>query len=152
MRKCLPSVITSLEREAQEQNDAQASGLATFVKKYILVGTLYMLSDVPPLAKLSHAFQRRNVDFSMVKPLIQGTKATVGALLLTLGEYFHSLPTVFPELRQCGISQPSEKQQDTFKQDVYKYLVILSQHISGRFRDGSLMEGFGLFDPIACST
>ena len=32
LRKCLPSVITSLEREASERHDAQALGLATFVK------------------------------------------------------------------------------------------------------------------------
>ena len=57
LQKCLPSVITSLEREASERHDAQALGLATFVKKYKFVATLLMLSDVlPPLASL---FQKR---------------------------------------------------------------------------------------------
>ena len=52
LRKCLPSVITSLEREASERHDAQALGLATFVKSYKFVATLLMLADVlPPLAK-----------------------------------------------------------------------------------------------------
>ena len=31
LRKCLPSVITSLEREASKRHDEQALGLATFV-------------------------------------------------------------------------------------------------------------------------
>ena len=60
LRKCLPSVINSLEREASERHDAEALGLATFVKKYKFVATLLMLSDVlPPLASLSRAFQKR---------------------------------------------------------------------------------------------
>ena len=47
-----------------------------------------MLSDVlSPLANLSHAFH-------VVKPLVQGTKATIDALLMTPGEHFQSLPTV----------------------------------------------------------
>lgn len=46
-------VITSLEREASERHDAQALGLATFVKSYQFVATLLKLSDVlPPPAYL----------------------------------------------------------------------------------------------------
>ena len=60
LRKCLPSVITSLEQEASERHDAQALGLATFVKSYNFVATLLMLADVlPPLTHLSRAFQNR---------------------------------------------------------------------------------------------
>ena len=39
-------VITSSEREAEEQNCAQAAGLVAFIKKYKCVAVLYMLSDV----------------------------------------------------------------------------------------------------------
>ncbi len=53
-RKCFTSVITSLEREAEELNCAQAAGLVAFVKKYKFVAALYMLSDIlPPLVNLS---------------------------------------------------------------------------------------------------
>ena len=78
LRKCLPSVITSLEREASERHDAQALGLATFVKSYQFVATLLMLADVlPPLANLSRAFQKKDLDYTLVKPLVSGTKATI---------------------------------------------------------------------------
>ena len=46
LRRCLPSIITSLEREALERHDAHALGLATFVKKYNFVATLLVLCDV----------------------------------------------------------------------------------------------------------
>ena len=78
LRRCSPSVITSLEREA-ERNCAQAAGLVGFIKQCKFVASLYMLSDVLPLlANLSRAFQK-DVDFTVVKPpkpLVQGTKAT----------------------------------------------------------------------------
>lgn len=150
LRKCFASVSTSLEREAKERNCAQAAGLVAFVKKYKFVAALYMLSDVlPPLANLSRAFQRKEVDFTVVKPLVQGTKATIDALLMTPGEHFQSLSTVLPELRQFGVGQPSDYEVQDFKKNVYeKYLIVLSRHITGRFPDVTLFEGFGIFDPV----
>ena len=51
---CLPSVLSSLEREASERSCAQAHGLAIFVKEFSFVAAVYMLSDLlPPLASLS---------------------------------------------------------------------------------------------------
>ena len=44
------------------------------------------VSDVlPPLASLSRVFQKRSVDFTVVKPWVSETKAAVDALLLTPG-------------------------------------------------------------------
>ena len=45
LRRCLPSVIASLEREAEERNNAEASGLAAYVKTYKFVAALYMFSE-----------------------------------------------------------------------------------------------------------
>lgn len=57
LRQCLPSVLASLKREANERSDAQAHGLANFIKRFEFVPTIYLLSDVlPPLANLSRAF------------------------------------------------------------------------------------------------
>ena len=137
LRRCYSSVITSLEREAEERNRTQDAGLVVFAKKYNFVAALYIFSDVlPSLANLSCAFQRKEVDFTVVKPLVQGTKATIDALLMTPGEHFQSLSTVLPELRQFGVGQPSDYEGQDFKKNVYeKHLIVLSRHITGRFPD-----------------
>lgn len=98
LRQCLPSVIASLEREATERHEAQALGLATFVTTYSFVATLLMLSDVlPTLAGLSRAFQRKDLDYSLVKPLVCGAMATIGNLKASPGRYFTSLEQVINE-------------------------------------------------------
>ena len=148
LRRCLPSVITSLEREAVERYNAEASGLAAFVKTYKFVSALYMFCDVlPPLAGLSRAFQKHDIDFTVVKPLVAGTKAAIDALLLVPGDCYSSLPTVLPELEEFGVQQPTDHQVQQFKQHVYdKYLETLSQYITNRFPDMSLLEEFSSFD------
>ncbi|KAH3702572.1 hypothetical protein DPMN_077596 [Dreissena polymorpha] len=58
MRRCLPSVYKSLEREAEERNDARAAGLSKFSQNYQFVFTLHMMCDVlPHLSDLSKAMQ-----------------------------------------------------------------------------------------------
>ena len=111
------------------------------------------MSDVlPPLANLSRAFQKKDVDFTVIKPLVQGTKATIDSLSMTPGQYFQSLPAIIPELRQYGVHQPSDHEVQNFKANVYdKYLIVLSRHITGRFPDVALLEGFGIFDPVGLS-
>jgi hypothetical protein len=66
LKKCIPSVITSLEREAEERNDCQAMGLAVFVQTYKFLLTLSMMCDVlPHLSALSKAMQVLSVlDYS----------------------------------------------------------------------------------------
>ena len=92
-RKCFPSVLVSLEREAQERSNAEHAELASFIKKCEFVAALYIFSDIlPPLACLSRAFQKKDIDFTMVKLLAVGTKAVANALLLNAGEFIQSPP------------------------------------------------------------
>ena len=106
LRKCLPSVI---EREASERHDAQALGLATFVQKYKFVATLLMLSDVlPPLASLSRAFQK---NYTLVKPLVSGTRATLQNLKATPGQHFATLDVLGSNLESFSLLQIPSKQQ-----------------------------------------
>jgi len=54
-----------------------------------------MLADIlPPLAKLSRAFQQKDLDYILVKPLVAGTKATLQNLKTTSGDHFASLQRV----------------------------------------------------------
>ena len=41
LHKCFPSVLVSLEREARERNNAEAAGLASFIKKSTSLLLLY---------------------------------------------------------------------------------------------------------------
>ena len=62
LRGHLPSVIASLEREAEERNNAETSRLAAYVKMYKFVAALYMFYDILlPLASLSHSLQKHDV-------------------------------------------------------------------------------------------
>ena len=45
-----------------------------------------------------------------------------------------------PELRQYGIKQASDHEVQDFKETVYKYLIVLSRHITGRFPNVALLE------------
>lgn len=58
--------IGNNQREASERHDAQALGLATFVRSYQFVTTLLMLADILlPLANLSRAFQKKDLDYTL---------------------------------------------------------------------------------------
>ena len=57
-----------------------------------------MFSDLlPPLASPS---QRKDVNFTVVKPLVNGTLAVINALRATPGEHFQHLSSVIPELEE----------------------------------------------------
>ena len=59
IRRTLPSLLTTLEREVDERDDAVARGLVRAIKLYKFVAMLYLLSDVlPHLSTLSLVFQR----------------------------------------------------------------------------------------------
>ena len=105
LRKCFSSVLVILEREALEKkNSAEAAGLVSFVKRYKFVTALYMFSDVlPPLAGLSRTFQKQDIDFTVVKPLVVSIKVTIDALLLTPGEFFQSLSDKLSDLEEYGV-------------------------------------------------
>ena len=141
LRQCLKSVILSLERESTEHNNAEAAGLLSFIRNYNFIASLHMFSDLlPHLAGLSRAFQQKDVSFTVVKPLVSGTQVTPG-------EHFQSLSAVFFELEDYGVKSPTDSQMETFKRDVYsKYLHTLLEHISQRFPDIKLLEGFSIFD------
>ena len=94
----------SHDKEGPERNFAKAPGLLTVVRSYNFIASLYIFSDVlQPLASPSRAFQRKDVNFTMIKLLVNGTQATINALLATPEEHFQHLPFVLAELEDYGI-------------------------------------------------
>ena len=113
LRQCFTSVIMSLEKEGTERHNAEAAGLLTFVRSFKFIASLCRFSDVlPPLASLSRAFQQKDVNFTVVKPLVHGTKAAVDALCAAPGDHFRSLPSVLAKLEDYGVHTPSDSQME----------------------------------------
>ena len=58
LRRCLPSVLVTVDRQAAEKGDVLALGLKVACTKYKFVAALMMMSDIlPHLARLSKLFQ-----------------------------------------------------------------------------------------------
>ena len=63
-----------MENEATSAHDPVARGNIQEVKKFKFLATLHLLDDVIfLLTKLSKVFQKENVDFSIIAPMVQST-------------------------------------------------------------------------------
>ena len=86
------SLLTTLEREVAEREDAVARGLVRAVKCYKFVATLSLLSDVlPHLSALSLVFQRENVDLCIMEPQTAAKVASLKHLHNHSGPYLLQL-------------------------------------------------------------
>ena len=86
IRRCLNSVITSLEREAEERGDPMALGLSKMVKTYNFVATVHMMCDIlPHLSRLSKVFQRQDVNLAHVEPMVRSTIAALEKMIAEPG-------------------------------------------------------------------
>ena len=143
LRKFLPFIITSLEQEVSECHDAQALELTTFIKSYKVVATLLMVADILSLlANLSRAFQWKQLDYTLIKPLVFGIKATLQNLKLTPGHHFtnmnHLLTT---DLEPFAIHAPAV---DTFKMSIHDKYLDVKSHLERRFPNVELLEAFSI--------
>lgn len=82
------------------------------------------------MACLSKAFQKQDLDYTLIKPLISGSIATLTSLKTSPGEHFLSLDKFLEEklLEDFGIALPIAS--FNFKIEIYdKYIDTLIQHI-----------------------
>ena len=109
----------------------------------------YFLADIlPNLANLSRAFQKKSIDFSMVKPLVQGTKQCIEALTVQQGAIFSTLSSDMEVLVTHGFQELTTEKLSRFKREIYDpYLTALSEHLDSRFPDVTLLDAFSIFDP-----
>ena len=67
--RIIPSVITSLDREASERGEPIASRLVWFVKTFNFIAMAHLLHKVlPHISRLSLIFQKEDVDFTLLRP------------------------------------------------------------------------------------
>ena len=113
LRRTLPSVVASLEREADERVEPMAIGLVKIVKTYQFVASLYFFCDVlPHVCKLSLVFQQQEVDLTVVQPQVNATLACIGAYKDNPGPNLTKLDAeLSSSLRELGIIVTPEKKE-----------------------------------------
>lgn len=105
-----------------------------------------MMSDVLPiLSHLSKLFQKQNLDFSLIRPLVKSTVTQLKTLKTVPGVFFRQVDGVISNALKDFEIRSSSK--DDFKRNVYnKYLENLCKQIEDRFPDAGLLESFSVFD------
>ena len=114
----MPSLLTHFE-QAEEKADALAFGIATVMKQYYFVASVYLLSDIQPhLSRLSQLFQQRSIDFSQLHTHISNSISILETLKNQDGPNLKKLETVFTaELSSCRITV-EEKDPENFQKNV----------------------------------
>lgn len=138
IRCTLPSLITSLEREASERGDPTALGLATLVKSYTFVATLLLMSDaLAQLDKLSLIFQERDIDLSRVQPLVSACIKVIQGMRKSPGPALQGLTAVLQSPTDNDICiKTKDGEEQTFHCEVQeKYSDSLVANLTDRFPD-----------------
>ena len=99
IRRTLPSLLTTLEREVAKRDNAVACGLVRALKLYKFVAMLYLLSDVlPHLSTPSLVFHRESVDLCIIEPQVAATISFLMHLRSHAGPYLQQLDEVVGSL------------------------------------------------------
>ena len=81
-----PSLQTTLENEVATSNNPLAKGLLHDTSQYVFLATCNFLIDaLGVMKKLVKVFQVRDVDFSIIKPLVQSAILTLQTQMVTPG-------------------------------------------------------------------
>ena len=151
IRRTLPSLLTTLEREVAEKDDAVAHRLVRALKSYNFVATLYLLSDVLPLlSKLSLVFQQKSIDLTVVKPLVTATITSLRELREQPGVFLKQLDTILAKLSMEFGLKTTQTEKDVFQEQIRKkYLDTLIENLENRFSESELLNAFiTLFHPV----
>ena len=134
IRRTLPSLLTTLEREVAEREDAVARGLVHAVKCYKFVATIYLVSDVlPHLSTLSPVFRRESVDLCILEPQIPATIASLKHLCNHSGPYLLQLDKALDKhSTEFGLCVTDAMKQE-FQNN--KYIDKLVENLNDSFTD-----------------
>ena len=153
LRRTLPSVVASLEREAVERGEPVALGLAKMIKTYEFVATLYLFSDIlPHVCRLSLVFQQQDVDLALVRPQVNATLACIAVYkdnpTPSLSKLDEDLDTF---LQGLGITVTPTKKVN-FQTHIQKYVKSLEEQLQNQFPDMELLDSFCIFNPCQLDT
>ena len=150
LKKILPSVIISLDREAEERSDARAAGLHRLITEYQFIATLLLMCDILPIInRLSLIFQTKDVDFSIVKTAVKTTLSTLEKNKTTNGANLSEINEYCEILRKQDISVKFQKgrsnfceAEEQFEQTKQNFLDNLIVNITDRFSDDDIFQNF----------
>ncbi len=142
IRRTLPSLLTALEREVAEKDDAVARGLVHAIKCYKSVATIYLWSDVlPHLSTRSLVFQRDAVDLCMIEPQVAATVASIKFLRNQPGPYLTQLDDTISKLSSEFGLKVTDNLKQQFKQSIReKYIDQVVVNLENRFSDSHLLS------------
>ena len=152
VRRCLPSLITTLEQEAV--NNPTAAGLVKAVKTFEFVACTCLLSDIlPSLNRLSLRFQRKDIDFSVIQPRVHSTITFIESLKNNDGPMVKQLPKLFEEeLLIFNINATTEKQEEFKRLVTVPYIDSICENLSNRFPQLDILDAFQIFNPEVLPT
>ena len=118
------------------------------IKTYKFVAALYLLSDIlPQLSKLSLVFQHRDVDFSMIQPVVSATIATIESFSAKPGPFLSQMEDVLAGELAPFLIEVTATAQETFKSMQDNYITIIIANLKRRFPDVALLNAFQIFIP-----
>ena len=152
IKRSLPSLLCSLEREASEQSDPTAMGLTKLCKTYMFIATLLFMSDIlSHVTKISLLFQRENVDYSQVQQLVGTCIEAIKELATFPGPAMLTIDTVIERLveqHHIEIAGITDSNKQTFDTNIrQRYCLALEEHLERRFPDLPIIHSFQVFDP-----
>ena len=151
LKKVLPAVIASLEREVEERGEALAVGLSKVVQKYNFIATLYMMCDaLPKVYRLSRLFQLSNIDLAELHSHVQTTVNGLNGLNSHSGENFSQLDSdLASTLAPYNIPHSPEATSRFFFYHIQKpFLHALVENIKERLPDTDVFTNFEIFNPL----
>lgn len=143
------AILQTLNLLDKELNNATASGLLRKIHTPKFLGAVYILKEVLPiLTKLSTAFQKDTLNFSMMAPMVSLTKeklSDVGSKPLeNLKRDMQSFKEMSAEL---NLTDHQAREIETMGE---KYTAALINNLDRRFSDSSdILSAFSVFNPMA---
>lgn len=150
LRRTLPSVLTSLEREAAERGEPTACGLVRLMRKFFFVASLSLFADVlPHLCKLSKIMQSSSLDFTILQPVVDSCVRCIEQQQTTPGSYLSHVDDLISKLGDSGHHiNVSDSERNSFDAQVRQpYLAALIKNLHDRFPAMQIISSFSIFDP-----
>lgn len=154
VRRTLNSLITFLENEVASEHDPAARGILEEVRKYEFLATVHLLDDVLLLlTKLSKVFQRENIDFSIIAPMVHSTTSAIkamktvpGPILKSFQDEVGTVDGITPTFKGKEIKLSSTSKEQ-FKRMSLTFIDKVVDNLKQRFPEVDTITAMKLLDP-----